>query len=420
MHKRFILFLISAILAFLCAHFIFGGLQTFIDWYPPQITMQRTAKYIGLNGFEFQALVQDLSGVRKARYQLFQNKRKVLDKTIVSKKSELLISIPVDPTKLELRQGAYNLVITAFDGSIRTNKSSTSISFNIDFTKPRIVSVTNMQNVRVGGFEMFVFELLNDASIAECVAVDNRNFFLALPISKFGINSKKNVKASLFALPLEHPKTLKLVSYARNYDLYSFKFPHLILPFRGKTSLVPENVFNNLLTISRSLKSGAKFYQLQDCEPIDVSRCFIEGAFIKPVENASYYAVFGQILKTSSNKSTRLTEDIFWLTHPSSSIRAPSKGIVESFENGILTLNYGCGIRSSFYPLQYTLVPVGEKFNKGQVIAEVFRTSAEFVGHQITLWGHPVNIREFEDERWIFDHIIKKLNFVSDVVALKK
>ncbi|MCS6894479.1 MAG: hypothetical protein NZO16_07955, partial [Deltaproteobacteria bacterium] len=273
---------------------------------------------------------------------------------------------------------------------------------------------------RQGGIEILVFELINDASNIECVAVNRKNFFPALSIGHFGIESQKNVKAAIFGLPLDNVQSLNLISYARNFDLYSFKFPHLALPFKDKVSSVPEMLFSKIIEIDRKLKASSSLNKLEDCEPVEANSCNFAGAFKKPVTQGSYYAVYGHTLNTTTGKKLRLNEDIFWLTAADSEIVAPSEGKIEGFENRHLTLNYGCGLRSHLYPVDLIRITVGDKFYKGQVLGQTARSSSEFIGHQYSLWGHPINNRELEDERWFVDHIIKKLIFINDVVGLKK
>ncbi len=418
--RRIYLFTLSLFLALGLAHLSFGGLHSFFDIYPPEVVPESYAKFVGLNGFEFVYRIEDASGIGKIRYQLFQGKRKLNEKVIDAKRSRTTrVKLRIDPQKDFLRQGSYLIRVSAFDSSIRANRSVKDFEFYIDFTKPRITPITNMHNVRQGGVELLFYEVLNDASLCECVLVDKGRFFPGMPASNFGIQTKKAIKGSFFSLDISSPSKVVLVSYAKNFDLYAYRFPYLVLNLKPRLTRVSNLAFRKVNAISKVLSFSSSSFKFEDCESVAVEPCNFSSSFIKPVSKGTYYATFGQGLYSEIGNEIYLNADIFVINQTSSDIVSPFDGFIEDYDNQTLVINYGCGFRSHIYPVEYLQVPVRSKVKKNQVLGFTSNLTSDFIGHQISLWGHPVNNREWEDLRWVEDHVVKKVSFIKDLVATK-
>ncbi|MCX7952218.1 MAG: hypothetical protein N2654_01095 [Deltaproteobacteria bacterium] len=399
------------------AQVLFGGPQALFDTYPPEIVPKRLAKFVGSSPQNFEFLLQDLSSLAKIRYQLFFNKQKVLDKTIKSEREKSkTLSITIDPSKAQFKQGKYKLVITATDGSVRANRTAKEYEFIIDFTKPHILPISYMHNVRRGGLELFFYELLNDASSVECVIVNQRIFFPGIPAELFGIKTRRKVKGTFFSIPFSDIKSLALMSYANNFDTHFFKFPHLILDFKGRETVLTPAIASKIRQISRKLTQSSSKFKLEDCElPRMPQSCEAVGEFEKPISRGSYYAAYGQNILSEDKEKLKLSFDVFWLTDVNSEIISPQSGYLEDFSDGVLVINYGCGLRSHLYPVELQQKQIGETVKKGERVGMISRTLSDFVGHQISIWGHPINNRELEDKSWVNDHILKKIALVKDI-----
>lgn len=416
MRRRLILLTISIVSGLIVAELLFGGVQTFFDIYGPTITVKNSSKYVGLRPQDFEFKLQDISGVRRARIQLFQNKRRIDERNFdLNGEKNAEINYTVDTVGNRLRQGSYRLVMSAVDQSIRANRSTVELEFLVDFTRPRIISLTSMHNVRRGGLELLFYEIVNDASVAECVIPDGKSvFFPGILARAFGIPARPTVKGALFSPSVSSEvKRLLLVSYARNFDPYFFRFPQLILDLKPRRSFIQPSIYEKVLELSRRLELESRRYVLEVCEmPATVRQCFIDNSFLKPFPKASYYSTFGQQIATQDKNPIFLLEDVFWITAFESEVISPTKGMVESYDRYTVTLDLGCGLRSHLYPIENLLVAVGEEVQRGQLIGTVSRNFTDFTGHRLSLWGVPINPRELEDFRWVSDHLISKINFM--------
>ena len=403
---------LSAFLGYLLSIFLFGGIEALFDQIPPTIEISPKIRFIGKSPQVLRISVEDNFLLDKLTARLTQQGRVIKTQSFKLKGKKHQIEFTIDPQKDELRQGAYNLKLLATDSSIRINSASKELNFVVDFNRPRISIITRMHNVRKGGFELMFAQNLNDVSRHECVVVNEKFFFPALPAFKLGI--KKNVKFSFFALPARNLTSLYYQSVARNFDPFNFKFPYLVLnlnlPKRfisPKTLGIVEEILNSFDRVNNKLL-------LPDCQPVEYEiDCHLDSPFLQPVA-ASYYLPYGTVADDGL-RNVLVQADIYWLGSAQADIYASQSGLLELYQDKLLSLYHGCGFRTLVYPVSQLEVSVGSTVSKASLIGKALKIHSEYVGLAYSLWGVPINNRELQDSRWYSDHILSKIKFVSEL-----
>ncbi len=447
---------------------IFGESQ------PPVIHAIRTPPGLGLEPVDITFQAKDeLSGLDQIiirAEQLNNEPKQLLKKDFKEKVNENKLVLSLNAKELGLHEGTVRIHALAFDRSLWSNRTSTSLDLKVDYQKPKIEVLTSQHNAVRGGTELVFYQISGESDIFSGVMA-GPHIFPGFPASKLdpAFSKTPNVYFSLFSIPLDFQqerdhvevlarnavgnsstasffyriKELSLTSanvelgkdFVENkVDPLYYAYLKLRASHRGQktTEFTPaageHELIERLSIVTREFKP-----LLNEDLRVIFSKPKAEriwrGVFLRPPGKLIPYP-FGTALNLSYNGhqlGRMRQEGVDFATAEGTTVRAGNNGIVIfAGDLGVygktVIIDHGFGLTtsythlSSFSTLEGTHVETGQDIGISGASGYAWRPE---IGYQVLLHGMSVRPEEWWDRNWIQDHLEAKIEDMKNKLGLE-
>ena len=378
----------------------------------------------------------DQSGIRSLTVTVTQGQRRtnVLHKTYDPPRDR--VSEHFNLENSELRGGAFELQVAAYDGSYANlgagNASRISRRMLLDLTAPTVKPLTPAHYVRQGGVGLVVYEVNKDAVKSGVVVGD-----------KFypGFKQPGGQYASLFAFPRDMDSAtfkprLYVEDAAGNERTGFFVNMAIKRRFRDERVDVSDDFLASRLPAFAALHPEihdpvARFRMLNDelrrqneAVPAALAResppvPLWDGAFIympRSVVRGSFGAdrVFvhnGEEIGREQSTGIDLASVPHAPVPAANSGKVVFTGFFGIYGNCVI-IDHGLGLQTLYAHLREIDVKVGQEVKKGETIAKTGATGLAGGDHLhfgVLVDGYPVSPVEWWDQHWLDDNILNKM-----------
>lgn len=411
-----------------------GAALYFKDTVPPQIAVSPGGGPVGPST-PFSVHVEDASGLRSLSVTLIRDGRRTLLADQAQSRPPAT-SLDFDLSGAGFKNGEFTLEIKAVDGSFYAfGKGSTAtetVSLVLDSKKPRISVESLQHNLNRGGSGAIAYTINEDVFVSGVRVGDHFFKGYQLPSGDY---------ACLFAFPYDMEPadfrpTLEATDLAGNTRSRTFAFHVNDRQFRHDTINLPDSFLNakmpqyediypdepDLLSVylkvngEQRVKDRAALLELGQTSE---SEALWEGSF-KRLPNAANRARFGdnrtyRYEGRDVDNQTHLGIDLASLRN--APVPAANAGrIVRTGFNGIygenVVIDHGLGLMTLYSHLSQIDVEVGDRVDRGQIIARTGATGLAGGDHLhfgVYVSGLAVNPVEWWDSHWIKNNIAGRL-----------
>jgi murein DD-endopeptidase MepM/ murein hydrolase activator NlpD len=453
--KRFLrLFSGLLFLSFLGWVYSDGRLIRMIETGPPEYEWMVKPTHIGLNGQKVVFRVADHgSGVAELRTYIKKISEKPSSEKPISEEfyqntpgSDVrLISMVVDPQRLDLEEGEYLLRVVARDFSVWNNEAVDEHRFVVDLTPPSLEVVSRHHYGRQGGTLAVFYRVHGELPLESGVAIGQRRFpgyplsaatagfeipgqtYLVLAPVADTYSSETDGQFTIYGTDSAGNQTtvgfspsIKQVALKKDSIRLSRSFLLKVLPNLGP--LIDRQVrFENwgaaddkrLGELFRKVNNELRAENIQEIKRRSLSSDLqqMPGTLNKPIP-AKMTASFGErrsyhLLEQNLGSSVHEGYDLASVEHDL--VRSAGAGrVVHSGPLGIygnaIVVAHGFGLSSLYGHLSSVRVAAGEHVDLGQELGNTGASGLAGGDHlhfEVRVHGEPVDPKEWLDPHWI-------------------
>ena len=343
-----------------------------------------------------------------------------------------------------LSEGAFSLEVRVRDQSnlwLWENETFEQRSFSLDLTPPRIQTLSGQHYIRQGGSEAILYRVSED-TVASGVQV-GEHVFRGYPLPERG----EGTRVCLFALAHDQAPATAMSVWAEdaagNRSQTSFWKRAFPVRFRKRNirlsdsminAVVPEilahtditqgeTVFETFLEINDQLRE-INHRKIEEISRQSVGHLLWSGAFLQ-LSNSQVESAFADH-RTYYYKNQKVDQQ----THLGFDLASVAHGAVESANDGIVVfadylgiygntvlVDHGLGLISLYGHLSGIEVQEGQGITKGAILGRTGQTGLATGDHlhfSMMLQGVQVNPLEWWDESWVEQHILVKVQVVTE------
>jgi murein DD-endopeptidase MepM/ murein hydrolase activator NlpD len=440
----------------------------FLEQDPPVISLVGVPPGVGAEPRDLSFTVQDDgAGIDEVVVRISQkgNSQQLLRESFSGQridKHQFTVRLP--GKEAGYRQGKVELDITAFDRSLWSNSGERKVMLNVDYSRPRIEAVSVMHNVELGGVEFAFYRLPGKAPPGHGVMWENTIFpgYQASAIDP-AFSDNPDVYFAFFAVPIAFSSEndqLKLFARDEVGNIATSPFRYLVYPRKyGKrrVALSPDFMSGRVVELAREYRAAsgindapeppasaaeaaALFHQVHDEYGGTTEKMLGEilskseakqlwsGKFVRPVggrELASFgeeqtFEYEGEEIASARSNGMDLSAG------RSAPVLAANSGIVVyagplGILGNTIVVDHGFGLSTVYAHLSTMKVERNDQLMGG---AEIGRTGAtgladaDMLHFEFRQAGVPVRSAEWFDERWINDHINRKIVMVKRTLGI--
>jgi hypothetical protein len=442
--------------------------QRFLENGAPIIKVVSPPPGFGLEPGELKIKISDdAAGIDEVIVRLEQGgmREDLLRKTYDVKQLKDMVVVPIDAKGKALNEGSFRIHIIVFDKSFWSNSSKTVLEFPVDYIKPRIQVITQQHNAVSGGVELVFYRVLGEEGVFSGVRVGSRLFpgFPARTLDP-DFESLRDVYFAFFAVPLSFDdKTESLRVFARDPvgNMNSSSMYYRVKKY-GRQALDREidrelydreieplyETYQKELSVQKKLELPEYLPAVDEVERHERVRTVLRdySAFVEeqlsqlfshPKSLRMWKGRFGRqpgrklpfdfgapvrFAYNGEEVAVLSMDQAFFRTNSGTPVWSANEGVVifagalGPFGKSVI-VDHGFGLStlyshmSSIEHLEGTRVSSGDLL--GRSGASGFLPYGEGVGFTVRLHGLAVRPEEWWDERWIADHIEKKIHDVK-------
>ena len=423
-HKIYVvlLCLIAAVPAcYVLAHTIY---EKYFESTPPTITLLKVPEGLGSTAAPLTFAVED-SGAGVSEIVVRMKQRIGSEREILRKKVErtprLEETLELGGEGSGIDSGSVSLTILAFDKSLWTNTVTQELTLKVDYSRPRAAIITSQHNARTGGSQLAFYRIKGNEVAASGVKV-GEDFFYGFPAK--GLD------------PTFIDRDLYVVFYGLDIRTTTPETPVKVFSQNsvGNTSL--GNFYNLVaqrkprkITVTSSTRATSPLVK-DDFTPLskpslEVARWTLP--FMPPKGTITVNFADDRLTKFRDEEIARelSTGYEFRFNLNERSIPAANDGIVRvvqksALRGSLVVIDHGLGLVSVYDRVNPVSVKEGERVVRGQEIGsaalnESGRNAEAY--YELRLHSVPVDAREWWEERWCKDHIVKKIAEIKKQLA---
>ena len=421
-----------------------GGIWFFLTFYEsekPEVAMGESLNLIGQKKTVDITCTDKKSGLRHITVSISQDgKQRILDTVDFTQKgmAEHILTVEIDPKKLNLHDGTAIFEVSAVDHSLRKNTKSISVDVNIDMTSPQIYPISSSHNINPGGSCITIYRVSEEVS-ESYVYVDNDHFpaypitlsgkpcyicYLAIPVdaktkgTKIGIIAEdKAGNSSIGTIPF-YIRNKKF--RADNMNISQSFLERKIPEFQQiDDNLKGFTLLESFIYINEKLRSNNLETIQSICRKTEGKQLW-RGAFLR-MNNAATMAKFGD-RRTYYYKGKKISKSI----HLGVDLASTKNALIEASNSGIVAfcgylgiygnsiiIDHGLGLFSFYAHLGMINVKKGQNIEKGQPVGRSDTSGLAGGDHLhfgIFVGKKFVDPQEWWDPHWIIDNVERKLD----------
>ncbi len=416
-------------------------IHTYFETGKPTVRLSRSFRAVGQSQVLDVVCSDANSGIRSVSITVIQdNKVRPLASVAYPKRGmvrEKAFSVTINPSALNLHDGAAKLRIAVADFSVLKNEGLMEQPFTVDSRPPLVFLMNPVNNVNAGGAGVIVYKTSEPVSRTGVQTGDA--FFPAALIALSG----KPAYICYFALPVNADKSkgsIKVTAQddAGNQSFASLPFVLKSKKFRSDKMTLSDNFLQQKMPEFESSypslkgKTPLEIFQsvnaqmrLQNedfirslCRPVTPKQLWRD-AFLR-MKNASPMALFGD-RRTYLYQGKSVGESVHLGVDLASTAHAPIEaanngtvvftGMLGIYGNAVL-IDHGLGLYSLYGHCSDITAKKGQSVKKGEAIAVSGTTGLAAGDHlhfSIIVGGQFVNPQEWWDQHWIADNVYKKM-----------
>lgn len=429
----------------------------------PVIEFGQLPRGIGVAPVEISIKVSDAhSGLDEVVVQLEQSRSitELTRRNYSRAQSSDRLLIKIDPQALGVVEGEVTLVVRVFDKSLWSNLTHKSVQFVVDYQAPRIELLSHQHNVVEGGVELVFYRLPSDPNAFSGVVVDTTLFpgFPAITLDE-SFSPLPDVYFSFFAVPgnaKDNKPKITLIARDEVGNTTSSPVPFRVIGRKKKTERIrlTREMFLRVIdqTYQQYLEFSSKYQQseLGEFYPTisndelrerfqQLITTYAEAVeqeakvfFSRPKQERFWKGTFGRPIGRPF--STRFFENLEWmlgseligrtrqtelwfLAREGKEVSAANNGkVIFADTFGIygttVILDHGFGLTTLYTHLSSVGCAEGDELRKGALVGLTGSSGLQPYsgsGFQLRLHGVPIRPEEWWDERWLKEHIDKKV-----------
>ena len=337
-------------------------------------------------------------------------------------KAQAVVNLDFDAKAFKLNEGRAKILVRVFDRAIWSNSGEAEFEPRIEYRPPQIRAVSAQHNARHGGSQLILYDARDDTKLVNSgVAVGPHRFpgLAAAYIDTTLVDP--NLFFTMYAVDLNVPADEEPILYAHdevgNEDRSGFTNQIMTRKTRPGQYRGGED----------SLK-GFREKDLLDRLPGFTREIYWTSPFLIP--KASVNLSFGDegMMTTGSGVGTKrlITGFRFKCFSGACDATASQAGSVAFVFEGrpkeyVVGIDHGAGVVSVYSHLGEVVVKAGARVMQGELLGTAKRLSDDVpqLYYEIRVHGVAVDPREWWEERWFNDHILRKLQEVRWVYGIK-
>ncbi len=432
------------------------------DVTPPTIACGDVPKGLGSEVRQFTIRVSDAAaGLERVTVTAVQGERsrvlleKLYDREVVLSDE---LTVRVDPSELELREGSVHILVSADDRGVWTSPAELSLPLPVDFRRGRIEPLTVQHNATLGGAEVAVFRFVGRKLERIGVEVGGR-FFEAFPLGAFSQSTTApgDLYVALFPIPtsfdpksdtvkliavddfgtqvtssLYHriaPKTFPEVDMKLGDQFVQSKVPELLASLRRvqpNVTVSGDNV-RDFKLVNETLRTHNEATIQKALHESPVSQRLWSGVFVRPLAAAPKAGFFeSRVYRYEGSEVSRSTHvGIDLADLQQARVGAAQAGeVIFVGDLGIygetVIIDHGIGVSSLYGHLSSISVKKGERVATAQELGRTGATGlagGDHLHYEVRVQGVPVSPIAWWDPNWMHDHIEGKVAEIEKTLA---
>lgn len=436
---------LSYIMTFFLLVLVMGGgsLYYMRDKVPPKISWNNSVEVMGKKG-ELEIVIKDLDrGIGNISIMLQSAGGKTValyNESFTPPVKEKTITIPIEPRKLQIKEGEVKLLVEAVDKPaiefLSPNQETFSASFTVDMTPPRLVAVTGLMYLWRGGSQMVVYRVSEETS-SSGIRFGDREYpgftgiypdrpRTGLVFFPFPVTKRPKGYPILFARDRVGNEAVVDINIRlknktfRSSDLnISDGFLDRKMPILAQMNEIPgETNLDIYIYANRTLREQNAKKIAQICQN-SVAKMLWEGSFHQ-LTNSKVESRFADhrnyyYKKEKIDEQDHLGVDLaVTRQYP---VGAAANGVV-AFEGALgiygntVILDHGLGVSTLYGHLSDITVKTGQELGEKEMLGKTGETGLAGGDHlhfAVLLHGVPVNPLEWWDRNWIRMTVTDKL-----------
>ncbi len=327
-----------------------------------------------------------------------------------------------DAKEQRLTEGNAKIIVRVFDRAVWSNSADVEFDPPIEYRKPKVRVMTAQHNARLGGVQLIMYTAQDDTKLVESGVVVNKQRYRGIPASHIDPElSDPNLFMTLYGVDVRHRPDEEPQLYALdpvgNEGRSGFTNQILNRRFR------PVRFFG-----SEEQLKGFSEEQVAPALRAITDKIYWRSPFLVPKAAINVSFADELILSDINGGERKKISQGFRFRYLSGpyDVVASQSGVVALVTDGtagekVVAIDHGAGLYSIYSHLAEAKVREGASVIIGDAIGLPRKLSSDLpeIYYEIRLQGVPVEPREWWEERWFNDHILRKIKEVKWIYGIK-